>query len=337
MHRAASLPDLIVGTAVAAVATTSSLGALEALLRTHWVAATLGTPQEINAWAYKRADQLWRRNIFRFRSTHETVARRAGVKRVFVAGDSYTFGDKVAETDSTWPARLERKFNQAHPEQRFEVINSAFVGYTTANEAELLRRLGWQFNPDLVVVQFYTNDALPSTPGLQHGGDDMFDPRTPLLPRRFRTGAVQSSALLFVVERKVAALTAPSAVRDAIIHSFDEGSSRARGTPVVFMMFPTFFEGEHTAASYPFRSIVDKVSAVATQAGFDVLDLTSAFAAEGGDWKRWWVTPYDAHPSSAAHEVAARALISHLEQRGWPASEPLPASSVQPVHHVVTD
>ncbi|MGH7519174.1 MAG: SGNH/GDSL hydrolase family protein, partial [Gemmatimonadales bacterium] len=100
--------------------------------------------------------------------------------------------------------------------------------------------------------------------------------------------------------------------------------SRARGTPVVFMMFPTFFTGECTAATYPFRPIVDRVSAVANEAGLDVLDLTAAFAAEGGDWHRWWATPYDAHPSSAAHAVAARALASHIERRGWLANSPIP-------------
>jgi hypothetical protein len=36
--------------------------------------------------------------------------------------------------------------------------------------------LGWQFNPDLVVVQFFTNDALPSKPGMKHEGDAWFLP-----------------------------------------------------------------------------------------------------------------------------------------------------------------
>jgi hypothetical protein len=46
----------------------------------------------------------------------------------------------------------------------------------------------------------------------------------------------------------------------------------------------------------------------------EVLDLTSAYALEGEDWRRWWVTPYDRHPNSAAHLVAARAIAGHLAE-----------------------
>jgi hypothetical protein len=47
----------------------------------------------------------------------------------------------------------------------------------------------------------------------------------------------------------------------------------------------------------------------------DVLDLIPAFAGEGGDWKRWWATPYDSHPNEAAHAVAAAAVARHLRER----------------------
>jgi hypothetical protein len=61
-------------------------------------------------------------------------------------------------------------------------------------------------------------------------------------------------------------------------------SSRARGTPVVFMMFPSFVKGEYTRQTYPFAPIVDRVSAVASQAGLNVLDLirpSPRYAATG--------------------------------------------------------
>lgn len=343
--RSRLLQDLIVGSAVASVTTALALGGAEALLRTPRLASRLGPPHErFTAWN-ERYDRLWEHNILRFRSRHESIVRRPGVERIFVVGDSYTFGDLIADTDSTWPARLERRLGEVYPGHNFEVINSAHVGYTTANEAEMLRRLGWQFNPDLVVVQFYTNDALPSRPNLKHEGDVLFDPRIRLLPRRFRSEVVESSALLFLLEQKVANLTDPAGARAAFLRSFEEGSpgweqmraalreigdsSQARGIPVVFMMFPTFFKGEHTAATYPFRSVVDKVSNAAAQAGLDVLDLTPVFAAEGGDWGRWWATPYDAHPSSDAHAVAARALARHLEQRGWPRPNSVPTAQLE--------
>lgn len=59
------------------------------------------------------------------------------------------------------------------------------AGYTTANEAELLRRLGWQFDCDLVLVQFYINDALPSGDNFARVGGSWLLPRVNLLPVLF--------------------------------------------------------------------------------------------------------------------------------------------------------
>ena len=69
--------------------------------------------------------------------------------------------------------------------------------------------------------------------------------------------------------------------------------------------------------TYPYRELHWKVARSAQAEGMEVLDLTSAFAAEGEDWSQWWVTPYDRHPNPAAHLVAARAIAVHLTKHGW--------------------
>ena len=48
-----------------------------------------------------------------------------------------------------------------------------------------------------------------------------------------------------------------------------------------------------------------------------VLDLTNAFVESGGDWRRWWATPYDSHPNADAHRLAAETLLPWLEQNGF--------------------
>lgn len=64
----------------------------------------------------------------------------------------------------------------------------ARAGYTTPNEAELLRRVGWQFDPDLVIVQFFVNDALLSSPNYGREGGAWLTPRLRLVPVRFARG-----------------------------------------------------------------------------------------------------------------------------------------------------
>lgn len=326
--KASKLPQVLVNAAVLGVATAAAGGGAEAALRTRWLGWQLGTRQEKVAWE-QRYDGLWKHNVFGFRSPYETVARRPGVKRVFALGDSYTWGDKIAEADSVWPARLEHALGEIYPGVGFEVINAGRNGWTTANEAELLRRLGWQFDPDLVVVQYTINDALPSAPDFRHLGDELLYPRLTLLPRRFAAGVVRGSAMLSVLEDKLSFLASSREfsetyeagspgwrqLQEALRDMGD--SSRARGTPVVFMIFPNLLPGEHTADNYPYAPIVAKVSAAARAAGLHVLDLTPVLAAQGGNWRRWWATPYDGHPNSAAHALAARALADYLARKAW--------------------
>ena len=76
-------------------------------------------------------------------------------------------------------------------------------GYTTATEAELLRQLGWQFDPDLVLVQFFINDALPSGDNFTHVAGSWLLPRVNLLPVRFRSGSIQRSAIFFLIESQL--------------------------------------------------------------------------------------------------------------------------------------
>jgi len=337
--RTALLRKLLLGVAVASVAAIIGLGGAEALFHTPSLAWKLGTFQERIAWR-QRYDKLWEGNVFGFRSPYETIARRAGVKRIFATGDSYTRGHKIPETDSIWPARLERELRQAYPPYGFEVINSGQDGWTLGNQAELLRRLGWQFNPDLVVIQYGLGGVLPSRPDFRHGGKELVYRSWQPLPLHFLSGAVGSSALLSVIEHRLAFLNRTEGLfalykdgqvgweqAKAALREIGD-SSRARRTPVVLMIFPDLVRGEHSAGSYPYRPIVDRVFRAAQEAGLHVLDLVPIFAATGGDWRRWWAVPYESYPNSAAQAIAAQALAEYVVENGWVApSSPNPLIS----------
>jgi lysophospholipase L1-like esterase len=78
--------------------------------------------------------------------------------RIVVLGDSYTVGGQVPY-ELTFPAILEKRL-RAVGYQRVRVINAGVGGYTTFNEAGLLREHLTELQPDLVVVAaFLGNDV----------------------------------------------------------------------------------------------------------------------------------------------------------------------------------
>lgn len=80
------------------------------------------------------------------------VARQPGKKRILFIGDSYTFGFQVRDEEA-YPQRL---MSQFFPQD--EVINWGIPGYGTDQQVLLYENEGRIFQPDLVILGFYTRD-----------------------------------------------------------------------------------------------------------------------------------------------------------------------------------
>lgn len=75
--------------------------------------------------------------------------------RILVIGDSNTFG-AVVPADKTYTRILE---NRLHSEGlNVEIINMAYGGWATDQQFEALKREGILYEPDVVILQFTTND-----------------------------------------------------------------------------------------------------------------------------------------------------------------------------------
>lgn len=95
-----------------------------------------------------------------FRDRPRPAGKPQGVFRIALVGDSLTFGQGVLD-DETASVRLERIL-----QERFgpsvEVWNFGISGYNIEQEVRLIQtRLG-AFNPDLVLLLYYTNDNCPA-------------------------------------------------------------------------------------------------------------------------------------------------------------------------------
>lgn len=332
LGQSSRLPDLLRGVTTATVATFAAGWLVNAALDLPVVAERWGSPRIVESWEY-RYDGLWKHNVFRLRSPYEQTEKPAGTTRVVVLGDSFTWGDKIASTDSVWPARLEGLLRERFPTQRFEVVNAAQRGFTTANEAEMLQRVGWQFRPDLVIVQWLVNDAWPSTSDFGHPFPIDRLPNVHLLPTRFRTGSIGGSALYAFVRAGVNSLIHPAPMETRYDQFFQPDypgyrqmkealeqmaeAARAHAVPIVLVIWPEYVPGHWTAATHPHRPLHERVEELARANGFHVLDLTPEFEKAGGDWSRWWSTPWDSHPGVDAHGIAALAVERYLARSPW--------------------
>ena len=86
-----------------------------------------------------------------------STRKEPGTFRIVGIGDSSLFGWGVPVEDSGLKV-LERRLNEQFRPQKFEVINFAVPGYNTAMEAETFVRRCAEYAPDLVLLNFNTND-----------------------------------------------------------------------------------------------------------------------------------------------------------------------------------
>ena len=86
-----------------------------------------------------------------------SLRKEPGTFRIVGVGDSSLFGWGVPFEDSGLKV-LERRLNEKFGPQKFEVINFAVPGYNTAMEAETFVQRCLEYAPDLVILNFNTND-----------------------------------------------------------------------------------------------------------------------------------------------------------------------------------
>jgi lysophospholipase L1-like esterase len=252
-------------------------------------------------------------NAHGFRDGEYPREKPAGVFRLMLLGDSMTFG-WGAEAECRFGNLVEGKLNAAAAVRgaavRVEVINTGVGNYNTSQQLHFFRTRGRAFEPDLVVLAYFINDAEP-TP--TEGMHPVFSYSYLAAWLWGRLDNIQRAYLTRqTYEHYYAGLYAPdqpgwSAARQALR---DLASvSRDEGTPLVLALLP---ELHAVGPEYGFADIHEKVIGAGREAGIElIVDLAPHFADEQ-DPASLWVNPDDAHPNCRAHEVLADGLYEFL-------------------------
>ena len=98
-------------------------------------------------------------NRFYFRERDFKTPKPAGIYRIMVLGDSFTFGTGLS-TDERYTQLIEDRLNKESPPNnlKFEVLNFGFEGVPTVYERDILLYGIEKMEPDLIIVGFTVND-----------------------------------------------------------------------------------------------------------------------------------------------------------------------------------
>jgi lysophospholipase L1-like esterase len=246
-------------------------------------------------------------NSHGLRDREYTLDKPSDVYRIVMLGDSTMFGwgDPF---EQTIPKILERELNSVNHTRyrRFEVLNAGVGNYDTVQEYTHYLTYDRAYHPDLVVLQYYINDAEPvpveRTPGiLGHSWlaaftlsrSDAVTRFAGLRPnwKGYYAGLYRDDQPGFAAAKKALADLA--------------AATRADGVGLLVTILPELHE---INADYPFTREQQYIKDVLAANHVPMLDLLDGLRGHGPEISLW-ITPADSHPNGKANQLIVRQMV----------------------------
>ena len=256
-----------------------------------------------------------------FRDIDHEVTKPPAIKRVVVLGDSVTEGFGV-EWQSVMSHILQSQLGSD-----FEVINIAAGGLNTPQEVHLLKQVGMQYQPDIVVLNFILNDGdfytnFRGAEGYLAGKDSKIGILNLPIDPRFKR-LLKSSALIYFIKERIenlkgrllgleqtdyfTVLWGKEENRKKVINGFKQLAALQKEGRfrVVVIIWPLITEYR----DYPFESVHNWVEEQAQKNGFSTIDLLPSFSSI--PYRDLQVTSEDnVHANAVGHKMAAEAFLT---------------------------
>ena len=252
-----------------------------------------------------------------------SMEKPAGVVRVLMLGDSLTFGWGAPE-EGTTSTSLERRLNSGTGPSQFEVINSGVGNTNTAMQVAYFIHKGYRFQPDVVVLNYFINDA-EETPKKQDNWLTRWSYAAVFLAGRFdilqRTYFGKADWQEYY--RDLYRPEARGWQEDE--RSFVELAAfcRSKGIRLMVVNYPELHELEN----YPFPEVTSRIAGLAEREQLPFLDLLPSIRSEVPT--SLWVTPTDSHPNAKAAEFFSAAILDKLKSTYSELFEGVPAGSTR--------
>jgi lysophospholipase L1-like esterase len=230
-----------------------------------------------------------------------------GVFRIVMLGDSTTLGWGVP-AEQTVAKILEEKLNRSgmSGNSRFEVINAGVGNYNTVQEVAHYLTVDRAFQPDLVILQYFINDAEP-------------------VPTEGQPALLGRSYLAAFAISRLDALMRFSGLRPnwkdhyaGLYRDDSPGLQAAKealarlaavmqqdGTKLLVTILP---ELHQINRDYPFVAQHEQIKKAVTASGVPVMDLIDGLRGHVSE-ESLWVTPDDDHPNGTANALVADQVL----------------------------
>lgn len=245
---------------------------------------------DINSWGIRGPEPELNENSF----------------KILFLGSSITMGWGVPY-ENTYPFLIEKKLNE-NSSVSFEVLNASVVNYNTEREVELFLSKLLAFNPDLIILSYFVNDA-------------------EILESPTNNWLLKHSQLAVLIWSRIKQLIASSKSKTMKEHyekiyqddypgflKVKEAFQRLKaykdekGIFVLVTMIPDI----HVLDDYPLDFVHEKIKRLSEENGFDFLDFKEVLL-EAGDQESLWAMPGDPHPNALGHSLMSEELYYKLE------------------------
>ena len=232
-------------------------------------------------------------------------------KRIFVLGSSITMGWGVKPED-VFTADVENRLNRDWKDSgiAYTVVNAGIANYNTVYEVELFKGQVDQVEPDMVVLNYFINDAKAD-------------------PIARQTSILKHSFFLAFIYERLAGLYAGikgKSLVDDYRELYKDGQTSwerckqavlelkamcaDRKIPLVILFMP---DTHNLSQEGPYPAIYDKAVSTFRQMNIETLNTYPEFYEKyGKDPKQLWVAIGDPHPNRNGHLILADNLYEYL-------------------------
>jgi lysophospholipase L1-like esterase len=245
--------------------------------------------------------------------------------RIVVLGDSIPYGycneSRRIPLPLTFPEQLETLLARRPLANtaRSEVLNFSVSGYDTDQEVELFEQKALAYDPDLVLLAYCLNDAMPSSRELylfsQHEGWGAYYETA----NRLYRGAVYRSHLIRLIWASATKPSEPpdpfrlgpfAGPRRTIAGALErlESLSEQHGFRVLVVVFPAFIQ----LHDYPFLGHHEQLRAIVAPYEWDFVDLLPDYQRLSETTNDLCEPCCDTHPNELGHKITAEIIERRL-------------------------